>query len=56
MMKICAIGDPHGELKKIKKVSKDVDFYLVTGDLGKADLARKKCFENIGRGSIRGVR
>jgi Icc-related predicted phosphoesterase len=49
MVKICAVGDPHGELEKIKKVSKDVDFYLVTGDLGKADLVRKKYFENIER-------
>ncbi len=48
-MKICAIGDPHGNLKKIKKVSRNVDFYLVTGDLGKADLARKIHFENIKR-------
>lgn len=49
MVKICAIGDPHGDLKKIKKASKDVDFYLVTGDLGKCDLARKMYFENIKR-------
>jgi len=48
-MKICAIGDPHGNLKKIRKVSKNVDFYLVTGDLGKADLAREIYFENIER-------
>lgn len=48
-MKICAIGDPHGDLRKIRKVSRDVDFYLVTGDLGKADLARKIYFENIER-------
>lgn len=49
MVKICAIGDPHGDLKKIRKASKDVDFYLVTGDLGKADLARKIHFENLNR-------
>jgi Icc-related predicted phosphoesterase len=48
-MKILAIGDPHGDLKKIRKVPKDVDFYLVTGDLGKADLVRKIYFENIER-------
>ncbi len=34
MVKFCAVGDPHGDLKKIGRVSKDVDFYLVTGDLG----------------------
>lgn len=49
MVKICAIGDPHGDLKKIKKAPKDVDFYLLTGDLGKADLARKAFFEKVAR-------
>jgi len=49
-MKILAIGDPHGDLKKIKKIPlKGVDLILITGDLGKADLARKRCFENIMR-------
>ncbi len=49
MVKICAVGDPHGDLGKIRKVARDVDFYLVTGDLGDADLARKIHFENIKR-------
>lgn len=49
-MKILAVGDPHGDLKKIKKIPmKGVDLILVTGDLGKADLARKQAFENIER-------
>jgi Icc-related predicted phosphoesterase len=49
-MKICAIGDPHGDLEKIKKIPlKDVDLILLTGDLGKADLARKMSFDNIKR-------
>jgi Icc-related predicted phosphoesterase len=49
-MKILAIGDPHGSLKKIRDVpKKDVDLILVTGDLGKADLARKMAFENVAR-------
>jgi Icc-related predicted phosphoesterase len=49
-MKILAIGDPHGDLKKIKKISLNgVDLILLTGDLGKADLARKRHFENIER-------
>jgi Icc-related predicted phosphoesterase len=49
-MKILAIGDPHGDLKKINKIPiKDVDLILLTGDLGKADLARKRFFENVKR-------
>jgi Icc-related predicted phosphoesterase len=49
-MKLLAIGDAHGNLEKIKEISlKDVDLILLTGDLGKADLARKKFFENIER-------
>ena len=46
-MNICVIGDPHGNLDKIKKIPlKNVDLILVTGDLGKADLARERFFEN----------
>ena len=46
-MKICAIGDPHGDLEKVKKIPLEgVDSILLTGDLGKADLARKRFFEN----------
>jgi len=49
-MKILAIGDPHGNLDKIKKIPiKNIDLILLTGDLGKADLARKHFFENIKR-------
>lgn len=49
-MKLLAIGDLHGDLKKIKKIPiKDIDLILLTGDLGKADLARKRYFENIER-------
>ncbi len=49
-MKVLAIGDPHGALEKIKKISiKGVDLILLTGDIGKADLARKRFFENIER-------
>jgi len=48
-MKILVIGDPHGS-KKVKDIPiKDVDLILLTGDLGKADLARKMAFENINR-------
>lgn len=49
-MKILAIGDPHGDLEKIKKIPLiDVDLILLTGDIGKADFARKRFFENVKR-------
>lgn len=49
-MKILVIGDPHGDVKKLRKIpKKDVDLILLTGDLGKADLMRKMVFENIER-------
>jgi len=42
-MKILAIGDPHGDLEKIKKIPiKGVNLILINGDLGKADFARKR--------------
>ena len=49
-MKILAVGDPHGDIAKIRKIpKKDIDLVLCTGDVGKADLARKRFFENIER-------
>jgi Icc-related predicted phosphoesterase len=49
-MKILAIGDPHGNLEKIKKIPmKGVNLILLTGDIGKADLARERFKENIER-------
>ena len=49
-MKILAIGDPHGNLNKIKKIPfTKIDLILITGDLGKADLARERYFKNIER-------
>lgn len=49
-MRICVIGDPHGAIKKIKKIPlKSVDLILLTGDLGKADFARQFYFENVKR-------
>ena len=49
-MKILAIGDPHGDLKKIKKIPmNDIDLILITGDLGSVSLARKLYFDNIKR-------
>lgn len=49
-MKILAIGDPHGNLGKVRKISKeDVDLILLVGDLGKVDFARKFYFKNVER-------
>ena len=49
-MRICAIGDPHGNLNKIKQIPlSDVDLILLTGDLGSANLMRKMAFDNIER-------
>ena len=47
-MKFAVIGDPHGKVVAKSKLS-EVDAILITGDLGKADLARKRFFENIQR-------
>jgi len=48
-VKILVIGDPHGS-KKIKKIPvKEIDLILITGDVGKADLARGRFFENVKR-------
>jgi Icc-related predicted phosphoesterase len=52
MTKILAIGDPHGDLEKMKDASlslNETDLILLTGDLGSAGLARKMAFENIER-------
>jgi predicted phosphodiesterase len=49
LMKILALGDPHGKLpKNINSISKKnkIDLILITGDIGKAELARKRFFEN----------
>jgi len=48
-MKILVIGDPHGYNKYKESVLKQADVILVTGDLGKADLARKWYFDNLKR-------
>jgi len=49
-MKILAVGDPHGDIEKIRKIPlKRADLILLTGDIGKADLARARSFENIKR-------
>lgn len=50
-MKICAIGDPHGDIEKIKKIPLDnsIDLILVTGDLGNSNLMRQMAFDNAQR-------
>jgi len=49
-MRIFAIGDPHGAVEVVRKIPiKDIDLILLTGDIGKADLARKRFFENAER-------
>ncbi len=49
-MRILAIGDPHGDLSKLRRIpKKGIDLILLTGDLGRADLARKIFFENVER-------
>jgi Icc-related predicted phosphoesterase len=49
-MRIAVIGDPHGNLKKVKRIPlKDVDLIFSIGDVGKADLARRFAFDNVKR-------
>lgn len=49
-MKILAVGDPHGDMKKLMSIpKKEIDFVLCTGDVGQADFARKFHFENVKR-------
>ena len=49
-MRILAVGDPHGDLERMRKIPKlDIDLILLTGDLGSASLMRNMAFENIER-------
>ena len=51
-MKLFILGDPHGKLpKNLENIFKNYNYDLIicTGDLGKADLARKKAFKDIKR-------
>lgn len=49
-MKIIAIGDPHGDLEKVKKIpTAGAELILLTGDLGSANLMRRLAFERIER-------
>jgi Icc-related predicted phosphoesterase len=48
-MKLAVIGDPHGDLEKIRRIPLDgVDLVLMTGDLGRADILRKIAFKYVG--------
>ncbi len=47
-MRILVVGDPHGKLPK-SLPKKNIDLILVTGDLGKADLAREIFIKNLNR-------
>ncbi len=49
MVKILAIGDPHGYYDYNKSIFKNVDLILCPGDLGKANIARKMSFEGFKR-------
>ena len=47
-MKIAAIGDPHGNLEKITKITLEgVDLVLLTGDLGQTDILRKQALQYL---------
>lgn len=47
-MKMIAIGDPHGDLERIKKIPiAGAELILLTGDLGSANLMRKLAFECV---------
>jgi len=48
-MKILIIGDPHGFHKYKESILRQADVILMTGDIGKADIARKRSFENYER-------
>ncbi len=50
MTRILTIGDPHGRLDLLRRIPKrNIDLILLTGDLGKADFARNRYFENVER-------
>ena len=53
-MKVLVIGDPHGFYQYDKSILRNADIIFVTGDIGKADLARKliSAFLKIGRAHV----
>lgn len=49
-MNILCIGDPHGNLAKVKKMPlRKADAIILTGDLGDATLTRNMAFDNLRR-------
>lgn len=47
-MKIAAIGDPHGNLEKTRKIPlSNTDLILLTGDLGQTDVLRKQALQYL---------
>ncbi len=49
-LKILAIGDPHGDFNKLRKIPKrKIDAILLTGDIGSSNLMRKMHFANVER-------
>jgi len=48
-MKLLILGDPHGYNKYKKSILQKAELILLTGDIGKSDIARKRCFENFER-------
>ncbi|MBM3230308.1 hypothetical protein FJZ22_01475 [Candidatus Pacearchaeota archaeon] len=49
-MKIAVIGDPHGEIERVREMQlKDIKAIIINGDLGKCDIARKQKFSNLER-------
>jgi len=53
-MKILCIGDPHGDVEELEKINySGVDLILVTGDLSRAEIARRRYFKRVeGSGEI----
>ena len=48
-MKICIIGDPHGDIEKIKQIPLDssIDLILLTGDIGDSSAMRNLEFNRV---------
>lgn len=44
-MRILIVGDPHGKIPK--RIPKNLDLILITGDFGKANFVRQRFFDNM---------
>ncbi len=50
MVRVLALGDPHGRIDRLKKIPfSKADLILITGDLGDASFARDFYFKNVER-------